>query len=137
MKKIIFHIFLPLLLGGIIYFVFKEQNLLIYTWLQDAGLADMASSLKGLKRQIDLPIWVKHHLADGFWAYSITASVLIFSENWGIPAIILVILSLLFCISYEVAQYFDIVRGVYDWRDVLISILFSLAASYLLLRNER
>lgn|GEM_PF-1434753 len=134
MKRVVLHVFMPLLIGGIIYFFFKEHNLVIYNWLESAGMRDMSEQLRGLRTGINVPYWVSMHLADGLWAYSITASMLIFSESFGWAVAIQLFIALVSGVSYEIAQYLNIMSGVFDWIDVAYSLGFSFLAFWLLVK---
>jgi hypothetical protein len=78
------------------------------------------------EQYVHIPALIRYYVPDGLWAYAFGSCILIVWDRkihwpWIIGAILLSVL-------YEVCQYYHLVAGVGEWKDVMTYLLcFSLA----------
>jgi len=93
---LLLNVLLPLAAGVIIYFV---------------------------SRYIAVNIFIRNQLADGLWAYALMSAILII---WNRTInLFWVTIVFIFFILIEAFQYYHIIEGTADYRDVLIYFIFS------------
>ena len=104
---IILHIFVPLFMGILIYFFWRNLNLLI----------PFQENLIRFEI-VNAPNWVKYNLPDGLWLYALLSSITII---WGgYPSIQLILwLFSTIILSYisEAFQAIHFIQGTFDWKD--------------------
>lgn len=107
------HIFLPLLLGSLAYFLLRAEAILLLDWLYIQPVYTGNGQETNFLYQI-----LAYNLADALWLYAFLATLsLIWAEDptrryWQIGIYILAIIS-------EIAQYYQIINGTGDWADVM------------------
>lgn len=108
-----------LLLGGLIYVIFRDKSLLMFDWFNTIGISNEIDGLRKLFQGEGIYGWVKYSLPDGLWIFSymfIIDAIWDRERNavsilflWGLP--IVAVLS-------ECFQYFGLLPGVFDWIDM-------------------
>ena len=108
-----------LLLGGLIYVIFRDKSLLMFDWFNTIGISSEIDGLRRLFQGEGIYGWVKYSLPDGLWIFSymfIIDAIWDRERNavsilflWGLP--IVAVLS-------ECFQYFGLLPGVFDWIDM-------------------
>lgn len=108
-----------LLLGGLIYVIFRDKSLLMFDWFNTIGISNEIDGLRRLFQGEGIYGWVKYSLPDGLWIFSymfIIDAIWDRERNavsilflWGLP--IVAVLS-------ECFQYFGLLPGVFDWMDM-------------------
>ena len=108
-----------LLLGGLIYVIFRDKSLLMFDWFNTIGISNEVDGLRRLFQGEGIYGWVKYSLPDGLWIFSymfIVDAIWDRERNvvsmiflWGLP--IVAILS-------ECLQYLGLLSGVFDWMDM-------------------
>ena len=117
---ILVHVISPLLLGGILYVVFRTKSLKMFSWFDSIGFNTQISFLREYFSPIKswLPSWVYFSLPDGLWVYSFTSIILLIWEGeinyW-------LIIPFTTGILVEVMQGFSFI-GTFDWIDFIFSI---------------
>ena len=112
------HIILPLLIGLIIYALFRNGDLKIYEWLEAIGYkASFDFNLLGSRLATHIPNWLKFSLSDGIWIYVFTSSIfLIWSHKvntfWLITPLVI-------GIGLELSQLYKFIPGTFDYVDLL------------------
>ena len=108
-----------LLLGGLIYVIFRDKSLLMFDWFNTIGISNEVDGLRILFQGEGIYGWVKYSLPDGLWIFSylfIVDAIWDKERNvvsmiflWGLP--IAAVLS-------ECLQHFDLLPGVFDLMDL-------------------
>ena len=82
-QKIIIHVIIPMLIGGFIYILFRENNLLMFSWFYSLGLDNLINNLRdSISFNNQIPGWIIYNFPDGIWIYSLTSLMLIiWSQN--------------------------------------------------------
>lgn len=135
--KFFVHIVLPILIGALIYVLFRVDTLLVFTWLKFLGLDTIVSGIRNYSLIIvdDLPFFFLYVLPDGLWVYAGTALYLFIwkKEIKNKIAILWISLPFLLSITAEFLQKINIVEGSFCKYDVLAYILcflFSFLINY-------
>ena len=126
-----------MLIGGLIYILFRSEELLMFTWFKTAGVYNSIIEIRDYSNTIYLPNWIIHSLPDGIWIYSLTSFMILI---WG-PKIdgmqsIWLFIGPILGIGAELGQYLKIVPGTYDMIDLLFCIIASFSPFLILKRNK-
>lgn len=119
---LLFKAFLPLLIGGIIYVIFRTDSLLMFKWIEQLNLKGTVMSVRdiaGLYNTENYKIII-HTLPGGLWVYSYIAFLLIIWENEiNSNNIIYFILVPAAAVLSEFLQLAGIIRGTFDILDII------------------
>ncbi len=122
---IVGHLF-TLLLGGLIYILFRQDTLKMFSWFDNINLSTVISKLR--LRTVPLsghfPNWFLYSLPDGLWLFSYLSGFLVVWDNVISKHNIYWLLSIpMVAILSEIGQFFEIVPGTFDIFDLLFYIL--------------
>tara|TARA_B100001142_G_scaffold140149_1_gene141659 strand:- start:553 stop:999 length:447 start_codon:yes stop_codon:yes gene_type:complete len=125
-NSIFIHVLIPMLIGGGIYIIFRDKNLLMFQWFELIGISDKIDYLRLYFSDQQMPYWVLFNFADGVWIYSFVSLMLIIWEDansvyryyWYILAPIL-------GISAELGQYTNLVPGTFEVNDLIFCLIGS------------
>lgn len=118
--------FVSLLLGGLIYVFYRTKTLVMFNWFEKMSFIEKINSIRvyTIPFKDRLPGWVLYSLPDGLWLYSFTSSMLLIwnfnitKKNvfwiFGLPSI---------AILSEIAQYFNLLQGIFDYIDLLCYVM--------------
>ena len=73
LKKILLHVIMPMMLGGIIYIIFRDNNTLMFSWFYKLGIAENIENIRNVIEINFLPNWILFNFPDGVWIYSLTS----------------------------------------------------------------
>ena len=118
---IFINIIIPLIIGVVIYAFYRNENLLVFTWVEYViGLKpslnfslDLTQSLMNLH----IPNWIIFSLPDGIWIYVLTSTIFVV---WA-QKIHLFWLSvpIFLGIGLEIFQLYNLVPGTFDSIDLM------------------
>lgn len=118
---IFINIIIPLIIGVVIYAFYRNENLLVFTWVEYViGLKpslnfslDLTQSLMNLH----IPNWIIFSLPDGIWIYVLTSTIFVV---WA-QKIHLFWLSvpIFLGIGLEIFQLYNLVPGTFDSIDLI------------------
>jgi len=123
---ILINVILPIFFGLLIYIIYRSQELLIFNWVNQLGLAGYLHYLrKELFLSSSAPFWFKYNLPDGLWIYSFTSFMIFIWKNeinkkkylWFFLCPILASFS-------EFLQFLDFFPGTYDFMDIVFYMIF-------------
>lgn len=115
-----------LLLGGLIYIIFRDKSLLMFNWFDAIGIGNEIDGVRRLFQGEGIYGWVKYSLPDGLWAFSYMFIVdAIWNGSKLISSYIFIYSLPFFALLSEFFQYFGLLPGVFDWVDVA-SYLFAI-----------
>jgi hypothetical protein len=121
----IVHCLTPLLLGGILYILFRSTTLRMFKWFSLVGLEHTIHSAQTnvfeLKNYI--PSWIYFSLPDGLWIYSFTSAILIYWYNDNQKVRFWLLIPFISGILIEIFQCFKLFPGTFDSLDLVFSIL--------------
>ena len=111
-----------LLMGGAIYIFFRSSSILMFSWIEKAGLSYSISNIRESMLPLinKIPSWFLFSLPDGLWVFSYVSLILALWNNCitlkSLPWIISIPL---LAVSSEIGQRFGFIAGVYDNLDFL------------------
>lgn len=126
-----------LILGGLIYLLFRSKTLYIYIWCESLGFADLIDSLRLFVHDWIVPDFIIFSLPDGLYcaAYLLIIEAIWHEEKGWIKNLTLSVVPLV-TISSEILQFFGIVRGTFDIIDLLCYMVSFLAYTMILFTNN-
>ena len=119
-KAKVFSGVLFLLCGGAIYLLFRSKTLYIYVWCKALGMGSLVDSLRLFVLDWDVPDFIKFSLSDGLYC---AAYLLIIDALWHgyyqWQKYLFITVIPFVTISSEVLQYFSLVKGTFDFYDLI------------------
>ena len=124
-----------LLVGGMVYLLFRSTSLPILDWVINA---DMMNYIERLGLNIFLiPAWMIYILPDGLWMFSYC---LIIGCIWDFRISrcwFMLTLFLFVAILFEFLQYVHVIPGTFDNMDIIAYVLaFFLGALYIIITGK-
>ena len=122
---IIGHVF-TLLLGGLIYILFRQDTLKMFSWFDNINVSAAISELRLCTVPLSghFPNWFLYSLPDGLWLFSYLSVLLAVWDNviskHNIHWLLLVPMVAIFS---EIGQLFEIVPGTFDIFDLIFYLL--------------
>jgi hypothetical protein len=127
----VLHVIVPLILGALIYVLWRKDTLLVFDWLRACRLEQPTATLRQLAKPLGetLPRWVLFSLPDGLWVYAtVSCMLLIWRRSSGIAATIWVLMGPFLGIASELGQLFRVVPGQFDIKDMFLYFAGSVTA---------
>ena len=116
-KNSLIHVILPLFLGGLIYWAARPSSLAFSQDIMLRPLIDVQY----------IPDWILFNLPDGLWTYALMSFTLLLWQDtpsvFGAKFWIITAFSL--GIALEFGQYLHLIKGTFDWFDVLTYLIFN------------
>lgn len=110
--------------GGTIYLLFRSKTLYIYQWCITLGISDFIDSCRYIVHDYQISEFVKFSLPDGLYcaAYILFIEVIWDEEKSFIKYFIISLVPII-AICSEILQFYDIVQGTFDVRDLICYII--------------
>jgi hypothetical protein len=124
-------VLLPLLVGGLIYLLFRADTLFMFRWAEALGVGDALYAARSILRGTfpELPGWVLYSLPDGIWVYAGTVQFrLIWRNESDWQADVWRWLIFVLALASEVGQALGLVPGTFDWIDTFFILFGGLLA---------
>ena len=126
---------LMLVMGGMIYLLFRDNSLLMFEWVRSVGLENSINYARENTSWLLISDWVKYSLPDGLWcaSYILLMATIWSNKNFLIRFIWTITLPCVAVIT-EFLQLFGILIGTYDTFDLIcyiIPILIYLGYEYI------
>ena len=115
----------PLLLGGLIYVGWRDQNLPMFRWFDLVGLGPLVQQLRVATAPLKdrLPFWFRFSLPDAMWVYALTAfMMLVWKEASSRMKVLWISMGLLLGAGSELGQLAGYVPGRFDIFDFVLCI---------------
>lgn len=122
-RQLFFGSFLTLLLGGLIYILFRTATLKMFSWYEIIGLGGLTHELRQFTFQFadNIPEWILFSLPDGLWIFSYVSLMLfIWRNSVSIKNIFWISIIPILAIGSELGQLFGFVIGTFDIADLLL-----------------
>lgn len=133
--------FIPIMLGGVIYIIFRTEKLIMFHWFEYLSLSNEVNFIKTFKNVYSFPDWFIYNLPDGLWLCSYTAISLEIWKHSITKQNIFWIFSIPFItILSEIFQLFKIIPGTFDFIDIvfyLFGIFFAYFISKIIIFNTK
>lgn len=122
------NIFIALILGLLIYIVFRPDTYISKWFSESTHLGSIAIGMR-VKKNIVIA-FLRNYMGDFLWAYALTYSVQIFIEaNRKKGYIALIISCIIFEILIEVMQKLNIISGTFDLYDIIVEVFATCSAT--------
>lgn len=112
---------LSLLIGFLIYIVFRSETLLMFQWFRELNIYDF---ILGIRKSITTPIpnWVIFSLPYSLWNFSLGTSLIAiwYKKMNNFIKYSIVALVLLFGVVIELLQGLTLLRGTFDIIDFIL-----------------
>jgi len=119
----------PLLFSLFIYLFFRpEETLITNLFISIISLEKYTLLKKSITELIPLSPLIIYSIPGGLWVFGLTVTAKNLYIPFGRKAIHCIYIPLLFAIALEFFQFMHISRGTFDAMDIVVSILFWLAA---------
>lgn len=125
-NKLIFGSLASLILGTSIYILFRSSTLKVFSWLDFIGINILDSNIRKSALSISnhIPDWVLLSLPDGLWLFSYVCLMLyIWKNSITIQNLFWISIIPVIAVGSEIAQYFGLLKGTFDFTDLLLYIL--------------
>lgn len=125
-KQIIFGHFGTLLLGGLIYILFRTTTLKMFAWYDKIGLSNSIINLRDHVSPManDIPNWFLYSLPDGLWIFSyISLMLYIWKNSITKNSVIWIFIIPFIALLSEFGQLLKFVPGTFDISDLLFYVL--------------
>lgn len=124
-------------IGGVIYLLWRQDNLVMFSWFDSMGLRTVVSSLRESTNTFIsiLPKWVRFSLPNGLWLFG---GVLLLSNIWKdeyIQRYVWIFIFSSIAFGSEFAQLTGILQGTFDSIDLLLMTISATAA--ILINNHQ
>lgn len=116
--------FVALAIGGLIYVLYRSDNLLMFEWFQRIGISNIIRDMRENTETQNLYGWVKNSMPAGLWllSYLFVIDSIWWREKHTIYYIFIYVLPFL-AICSEFLQFFGIMPGTFDISDLLSYVL--------------
>ena len=125
-SKLIFYHLLSLIVGSLIYILFRSSSLKVFSWLDLIGINILDSKIRksALAISSHIPDWILLSLPDGLWLFSYVCLMLcIWGNSITIKNLFWITIFPTIAIASEIAQYFKLLQGTFDPLDLLLYFL--------------
>ena len=120
-------VILPLLIGGLIYILFRADSLLMFRWFDSIGLGQTIKSIRSSIGQPNLPSWTVFSLPDALWIFAFTNFMLIiWRDKFSGQSIPWIFIAPTIGLLSEIGQAFHLVRGTFDLTDLTLIVIASI-----------
>lgn len=123
--RIICFVLIPLLIGGIIYILFRSDNLTMFNWFNTLGLATIIDMWRQTTiGHINLPAYLVFSVPDALWIFAFTNLMLIiWQDRLSKNSIFWIMLAPTIGIFSELGQIFKIIPGTFDIIDLTLILI--------------
>jgi len=130
-RSYLLHAALPMLVGGLIYVLFRTPHLLMFQWFETLGIDGpiAAARVHTMPLADSLPEWIRFSVPDGSWVWSATATMsLIWHDKGGWGRWFWISLGAAIAIGSELIQLYPPMPGVFDPVDLVAYAVAHVAA---------
>jgi hypothetical protein len=138
----IINVIFPIVLGLIIYLLYRDTSLLVFDWISYIYLDDLIFRVRDYLEPYKLITngFIIYTLPDGLWSYSLTyVMCLIWFDIKNKIKYFMISIGIIFGVFLELGQLFNLIQGTFDINDLIVSILFPVIAYiiyFILYRKE-
>ena len=118
-------VFLPILIGGSLYIVFRSKSIRLFDWFERIGFAESLHVSRSIiiPFKKDIPSWLYYSLPDGLWVYAFTSALLIFWNQEIEKVKYWLLIPFISGVSIEIAQGLKLLQGTFDFLDLAFTVL--------------
>lgn len=108
-----------LIVGGLLYVIFRSKSLLMFDWFRMIGLYGMVENLRTKYDVVNLYEWVKDSMPAGLWLFSY---LFVIDSLWGndrnLVYYLFIFVLPVIAICSEFMQLFGMLPGTFDYMDL-------------------
>jgi len=124
MKKIALSLS-TMLLGGMIYILWRSDTLIMFNWFTHLGIDEMIERMRTISAPFSkqLPSWLIYSAPNALWFFS---GIIAFDIIWGKESqmkIFWISLFFILAIGSEIAQAIDMISGTFDFQDLALMLI--------------
>lgn len=120
-------VYVPLLIGGLIYVLYRADNLLMFRWFDVIGLRQEITTCRQFIGHSYLPAWIIFSLPDALWVFSFSNFMLIiWRDKISTHSIFWVCIAPIFALISEIGQSLHFVHGTFDPMDFTLILIGSI-----------
>ena len=111
--------------GGLVYILFRQDTLKMFSWFDSIDLSVVLSKIRFITLPISehLPNWFLYSLPDGLWLFSYLTILLVIWGNIISKQNIYWLLTVpIIAICSEIGQFFKVISGTFDIFDLIFYI---------------
>jgi hypothetical protein len=126
-----FNVFSPILIGGTIYTVYRDKNILLFEWFEQLGVLDFFLDLRLCinPNYSTVSNIFTQNLPDGLWVYSFTSCLLfIWGESKTVYHKMYILIPIIFATVSELGQLYELIAGTFDPIDLFFYFFFAYLA---------
>ena len=111
---------ITLFIGGLIYVIYRSNELLMFNWFNCLGLNSVVMQLRDRFSHLILSEWVRYNLPAGLWLFSYMFIIdSIWNDNNGPIYRCFIIILPLVSLTSEIMQFYKIMPGTFDIIDII------------------
>lgn len=113
---------LTMIIGGLIYILFRTQTLIMFDWFKILLLEEHIENIRltTMTYSENLPDWLLFSFPDGLWLFSyITLILVVWKNQINKHSIIWILVVPFYAIILEIGQLLDYWKGTFDFNDLL------------------
>lgn len=117
----------PVFIGGLFYILWRPKTLVMFTWFEFIGILDLIIAIREITQPfyINIPDFLIYSIPNGLWIYSLMVFLLfLWKDNNIFVRTLIVFIGTILTVGMEFAQLFGIIKGVFCYVDIFISIIF-------------
>lgn len=125
-KQLLFGHIITIIVGGLIYLLFRTSTLTMFSWLKYFGLSETVNGFRNstLAFGDKLPDWILLSLPDGLWVFSyVCLMLLVWHNSLNNKTFLWVLFAPLLAISSELGQLLGLIPGTFDIVDLILYLL--------------
>jgi hypothetical protein len=118
------HAALPLILGGLVYVLFRRRELVLFEWLSFLHLDEVVRAARDLVAPVRgaLPSWVLFNLPDALWGWALGGFMgCVWREGSPRARAVWIGLGAAMVAAFELLQAPGVLPGTFDWVDLAVS----------------
>ncbi len=133
-RNVVAGVILPILAGTVIYLIISPQAYVTKFFWQISGMANPFRNININEMPLLVRV-IRYYLCDYLWALALTHMIFLIlgGEKPGMS----IIISMAFCMAYEVLQLTSFVPGVFDPWDLVVESIAGLTVIAEVLRKRR
>jgi len=136
-RRITASVTVPLLVGGLIYILWRTDSLLMFHWFDSIGIDNTIKVARGFTGIFNLPQWIIFSLPDALWVFAFTnMMIIIWNHEISRQSFFWIISAPFIGIFSEIGQALGFVPGTYDSVDLLFILIASALPFIIYIKQE-
>jgi hypothetical protein len=118
------HVALPLVIGGLVYVLFRKKELILFDWLSFLQLDALVRAARDAVAPIRsaVPSWILFNLPDALWGWALGGFMgCVWRDGNARARAAWVGAGAAMVAAFELLQAPGVVPGTFDWVDLLVS----------------